>query len=79
MLLQLVSVRVAEGDLGKGCTTAGIMDYVRYHTLNIPITFSCVQAPKARLTLAMRGVGRENGSTTLTLSPDDAPHLQNII
>ena len=78
MLLQLVAVRVTKSDLGERGATAGIMDNVCDHALDVPVALRCVQASKTRLTLAMGGVRREDGAAALPLRADDAPHLQAL-
>jgi hypothetical protein len=44
--------------------------------LNVAIALRCIKSPETSFSLSVCGVGRENGTTTLALGPDDATHLQ---
>lgn len=75
VLLELVAVGVAEGDLGEGRAAAGIVDDVRHHALDVAVALGGVKGTEARLALSVGGVRGEDGPTALTLGADDAPHL----
>lgn len=75
LLLVPVLHRVAEGDLGKGGATGGIVDDISNNALDIPIALSSVEFAVLGGSLAVSAVGLEHApSSTLTLSPDNAAH-----
>lgn len=76
VLLHLVAVGIPERDPGKGCTTTSIVNDVCDNTLDVPVALSGIETSEASLTLPVGRVRPENGPPTLTLCPNNAPHLQ---
>ena len=71
LLLQAMLVHTAELNHSKGSTTAGIVDDLLDHTLDIAVALSKVQRAQLGRTLSVLGVGLENGTTTPTASTND--------
>merc|ERR1719209_1677500 len=57
LLLRLVAVGISEVGDGQGSSTAGIVDDVLHHSLDIPIPLGVVDGPEGGLALAVVGVG----------------------
>jgi hypothetical protein len=71
-LLELVGV--TELDLGEGSTTAGIVDDLLHDTTSVSMTLSVVERTELGGSLVETGVGREDGSTSLSLIADHTTH-----
>lgn len=74
LVLLLVAEGVAEGDLGEGGATPGVVDDVGHHALEVAVALAEVEAAKPGRALAVVGVGLEDGARTLTLSSDHSSH-----
>lgn len=72
----LLQLPVSHTHLGQGCTTAGVVDDLPYHTLDVVVALSRVEHAVLGCTLAVGVVGLEHRPPTLTLGPDNATHLQ---
>lgn len=78
LLLVLESEGVAEGDSGERRTTPWVMDDLGDYALEVPVPLAVVEAPEPCRTLAVVGVGLEDGTSSLTLCPDDSSHLSSL-
>lgn len=79
LLLVLEPEGVAEGHPGKGCTTAGVVDDLCDHTLQVAVALAEVERPEASRTLPVVGVGLEDGSRSLTLCPNHTTHFEGVL
>merc|ERR1719461_2790016 len=75
LLPGLVPVRVTEVDDGKGSATAGVVDDVLHHTLDVSIPLGVVDRPELGSSLAVLHIGPEDGPCSLPLSTDDTTHF----
>merc|ERR1719443_1039023 len=75
LLAGLVPVRVTEVDDGEGSATAGVVDDVLHHTLNVSIPLGVVDRPELGSSLAVLHIGPEDGPCSLPLSTDDTTHF----
>lgn len=71
----LVPIGITELNLGKGSTTTGIMDDLTDYSANVSVTLGKVEGTKLGGTLTVGNMGLEDSSVTLTLSTNDATHL----
>lgn len=74
LILLLVAEGVAEGDPCERGTTTGIVDDLGDDALEIAVAFAEVETAEPGRTLAVVGMGLEDGPGTLTLSSDHATH-----
>jgi len=65
---------MAESDLGERGTATGVVDNVGDHSLQVAIAFAEIEAAEPRRSLAVVGVGLENGARTLTLCANYPSH-----
>lgn len=72
--LQLKAKGVAEGDTGKWCAAAGVVDDLRHHALEVPVALPVVEAAEPSRPLTMVGVGLENRPRSLPLGTDYSSH-----
>ena len=69
VLLEVVAV--VELDLGDRRTTSRVVDDVLHDTADVAVFLGIVGRTQAARTLAVLGVGGEDGATTLALTTDD--------
>lgn len=62
----------------QGSATAGVVDDLRHHTLDVVVALSGIEDAELSSALAVGVVGLEDGPTTLTLRPNNTTHLQPI-
>lgn len=74
LALLLIPEGVAEGDLGKRSTTTRVVDDIGDDPFQIPISLAEVEAAESSGTLAVMGVGLEDGTSTLTLCTNYSSH-----
>merc|ERR1712137_789963 len=67
-------VRVAERDAGERSATTGVVDNLLYDTPDVSIALSEVERAELGGVLVQAGVGREDGSATLTLVANYPTH-----
>lgn len=79
VLLHLVSVGIPERDSGERCATASIVNDICHNSLDVSIALSGVKTSEARLALPVGRVGPEDRPPTLTLCPNDTPHLHDTL
>lgn len=73
-----VVVGVTEDDLGKGSTTAGVVNDLLDETASVTVTLSVVESAELSSTLAeTRGSG-ENRASTFTLVADNSSHFSGL-
>lgn len=75
LVLLLVTEGVTESDLGEWGTATGVMDHVRYNTLEVTVPFTEVKAAEPSWSLPVVRVRLEHRTGTLTLSTDHASHF----
>jgi hypothetical protein len=67
LLTLLVLVRVTENDLGKGSTTARVVNDLLDNTTNVTVSLSVVERTELGGALSQAGVSLEDGTGTLSL------------
>jgi hypothetical protein len=67
LLTLLVLVGVTENDLGKGSTTARVVDDLLDNTTNVTVSLSVVERTELGGALSQAGVSLEDGTGTLSL------------
>jgi hypothetical protein len=70
----LESVGVAEDDLGERGTTTSIVDDLSDYTSKVAMALGIVEVAELSRSLVQARVGREDGSTTLTLVANNSTH-----
>jgi len=75
LLINLVSVRIAEVHSGQRCATSRVVDDLLDETLDIAVTFGVVEATELGGSLTMLGLSGEDASSTLSLTADDTTHF----
>ena len=76
LFLQSVSVWVTEDHSGKWSSTARVMDNLPYDSTDVSMSFSIIEVSELRSTLAMGDMRFEDRPCSLTLTSDDATHLE---
>jgi hypothetical protein len=76
-LLELVGA--AEGNLGEGSTSAGVVDDLLDDTANVAMTLGEVERSELGRGLAQVGVGGEDASLALSLVTNHATHLDGLL
>ena len=74
LVLLLVTERVVENDLGQRSTATQVVNDLRHHSFQVPVALTKVETAEPRQTLAVVGVGLEDGPSTLTLSVNHTTH-----
>lgn len=77
--LLLVAEGMAESDLRERGTSTGVVDDIGDHTLQVAVAFAKVEAAEPSRTLAVVGVGLENGPRTLTLCANYPSHSDSLV
>jgi hypothetical protein len=72
----LESVGVAEDDLGERSTTTSIVDNLADYTSKVSVALGIVEVSELGGSLVQARVGREDGSTTLTLVANNSTHRE---
>jgi len=72
----LESVGVTEDDLGEGGTATSIVDDLADDTSKVAVALGIVEVSELSRSLVQARVGREDGSTTLTLVANDSTHRE---
>lgn len=79
LILLLVPEGVTEADSGQRSSAARIVDDLGDDALEVAVSLAKVEGPEPGRTLAVVSVGLEDGPGTLTLSSDDATHLETTV
>merc|ERR1719182_285160 len=74
LLVKLVPVLVAEGNLRERRAAAGVADHLLHEALDVALALREVQRPELGGALARTSVGLEDSGLPLTLGPDNLPH-----
>jgi hypothetical protein len=72
----LESVGVAEDDLGERGTTTSIVDDLADYTSKVAVALGIIEVSELGRSLVQARVGREDGSTTLTLVANNSTHRE---
>merc|ERR1712196_395752 len=70
---------VPKGNAGEGSTPSRVVDDLPNHTLDVPLLLAEVEATELGSTLPRPRNGLEDAAVTLTLSADDASHLDVVV
>jgi len=69
-----VFVLVSEANLSKRSTSAGVMNDVSHNTLNVTLSLSVIDGPKAGRSDSLASVGLEDSGVSVTLRSDYFSH-----
>merc|ERR1719394_714942 len=78
LLTLLESVRISELDDSQWCASAGVVDDVLHHSLDVSVTLGIIGGPQSRGAFTMFVMRGKDGPRSLTLRTNDTSHFISL-